>query len=172
MREILVYAALCPPGEEHRAAWELLALALERELGIPVLPETGRGEEGKPFFPERPDVRFNLSHSRGAVACAVHDEEIGVDIERLRTPPKRLGRGMAPEDFFRLWTAREATVKRRGQGVAALLRGEAPDPRCRCLTELLPGWLITVCPSVDAPVRALRVEGAGEERRGIKTTPV
>ena len=65
MREILVYAALCPPGEEHRAAWELLALVLERELGIPVLPETERGEEGKPFFPERPDVRFNLSHSHG-----------------------------------------------------------------------------------------------------------
>ena len=40
MREILVYAALCPPGEEHRAAWELLALALERELGIPALPAT------------------------------------------------------------------------------------------------------------------------------------
>ena len=172
MREILVYAALCPLGEEHRAAWELLALALERELGIPALPETERGEGGKPFFPRRPDVRFNLSHSRGAVACAVHDEEIGVDIERLRTPPKRLGRGMAPEDFFRLWTAREATVKRRGQGVAALLQGEAPDPRCRCLTGLLPGWVITVCPSVDAPVRAIRVEKAGEERHGKKTTPV
>ena len=172
MREILVYAALCPPGEEHRAAWELLALVLERELGIPVLPETERGEGGKPFFPRRPDVRFNLSHSRGAVACAVHDEEIGVDIERLRTPPKRLGRGMAPEDFFRLWTAREATVKRRGQGVAALLQGEAPDTRCRCLTGLLPGWVITVCPSVDAPVRAIRVEKAGEERHGKKTTPV
>ena len=106
------------------------------------------------------------------MACAVHDEEIGVDIERLRTPPKRLGRGMAPEDFFRLWTAREATVKRRGQGVAALLQGEAPDPRCRCLTGLLPGWVITVCPSVDAPVRAIRVEKAGEERHGKKTTPV
>ena len=150
----------------------LLALALAREVELSALPEVAKGEEGKPFFPGRPDICFNLSHSHGAVACAVHDRDIGVDIELVRQPPKLLGQGMEPEAFFRLWTAREATVKRRGQGVAALLQGEAPDPRCRCLTGLLPGWVITVCPSVDAPVRAIRVEKAGEERHGKKTTPV
>lgn len=165
MTEILVCAALCPPGQEHRAAWELLAKVLERELGIKNLPETVKGEEGKPFFPQRPDICFNLSHSRGAVACAVHDKAVGVDLERLRTPPKHLGRGMEPEAFFRLWTAREATVKRRGQGVAALMRGEAPDPLCRCLPDLLPGWVVTVCPSEEAPMRAMRWEdlGGGEQ---------
>lgn len=165
MTEVLVCAALCPPGEEHQAAWELLAQVLARELGIESLPEVAKGGEGKPFFPERPDICFNLSHSHGAVACAVHDKEIGVDIERLRTPPKHLGQGMESEAFFRLWTAREATVKRRGQGIAALMRGEAPDPLCRCLPDLLPGWVVTVCPSVDAPVRALRMEGSDDESR-------
>ena len=91
--------------------------------------------------------------------------KIGVDIERLRTPPKHLGRGREPAEFFRWWTAREATVKRRGQGIAALMRGEAPDPLCRCLPDLLPGWVVTVCPSVDAPVRALRMEGSDDESR-------
>ena len=161
MTEILVCAAQCPPGEEHRAAWALLAEVLHRELGIKALPEVAKGEEGKPFFPERPDICFNLSHSHGAVACAVHDREVGVDMERLRTPPKRLGQGMEPEAFFRLWTAREATVKRRGQGIAALMRGEAPDSLCRCLPDLLPGWVVTVCPSEDAPVRAVRWEDLG-----------
>lgn len=161
MTEILVCAALCPPGQEHQAAWTLLAEVLERELGIENLPETAKGEEGKPFFPQRPDICFNLSHSHGAAVCAVHDKAIGVDMERLRTPPRHLGRGMAPEAFFRLWTTREATVKRRGQGVAALMRGEAPDPLCRSFSELLPGWVVTVCPSVDAPVRAVRWEDLG-----------
>ena len=82
-------------------------------------------------------------------------------MERLRTPPRHLGRGMEPEAFFRLWTAREATVKRRGQGIAALMRGEAPDSLCRCLPDLLPGWVVTVCPSEDAPVRAVRWEDLG-----------
>lgn len=158
MTEVLVCAALCPPGEEHQAAWELLAQVLARELGIESLPEVAKGGEGKPFFPERPDICFNLSHSHGAVACAVHDREVGVDIERLRQPPKRLGRGMEPEAFFQLWTAREATVKRQGRGIAALIQGEAPDPLCRSFSDLLPGWIVTVCPSVDAPIRAVRAE--------------
>ena len=156
--EIVVYAARCAPGEEHQAAWRLLALALERERGLRQLPEVARGEEGKPCFPKRPDICFNLSHSRGAAACALHDREIGVDIERLRTPPKHLGRGREPAEFFRWWTAREATVKRRGEGIAALLRGGEPDPLCLCFEDLLPGWVVAVCPSKDARVRTVRIE--------------
>ena len=79
-----------------------------------------------------------------------------MDIELVRQPPKLLGQGMEPEAFFRLWTAREATVKRRGQGIAALMRGEAPDPLCQSFSNLLPGWIVTVCPSVKVPVRAVR----------------
>ena len=52
----MVYAARCAPGEEHQAAWRLLALALERERGLRQLPEVARGEEGKPCFPKRPDI--------------------------------------------------------------------------------------------------------------------
>lgn len=165
-KEAVVYAACCRPGAEHQTAWALLALALERELGLCRLPEVARGEEGKPFFPGRPDICFNLSHSHGAAVCAVHDREIGVDVERLRRPPKRLSRGMEPEAFFRLWTAREATVKRQGRGIAALIQGEAPDPLCRSFSDLLPGWIVTVCPSVEAPVRAVFVEDLPDADRG------
>ena len=156
--EIVVYAARCALGEEHRAAWGLLELALERERGLHELPEVARGEEGKPFFPRRPEICFNRSHSHGAAACALHGWEIGVDIERLRTPPKYLGRSREPEEFFRWWTAREATVKCRGEGIAALLRGGEPDPLCRCFGDLLPGWMVAVCPSKDARVRTVRIE--------------
>ena len=120
------------------AAWELLALVLEAGAGDSGPAGDRAGGGGQALLSQAAGCPIQPQPQPRAVACAVHDEEIGVDIERLRTPPKRLGRGMAPEDFFRLWTAREATVKRRGQGVAALLQGEAPDPRCRCLTGLLP----------------------------------
>ena len=95
MEEAVLYAALCPPGKEHQAAWDLLALVLAREAGLSALPEVAKGEEGKPFFPGRPDICFNLSHSHGAVACAVHNRDIGVDIELVRQPPKLLGHGEA-----------------------------------------------------------------------------
>ena len=100
MEEAVLYAALCPLGKEHQAAWDLLALVLAREAGLSALPEVAKGEEGKPFFPGRPDICFNLSHSHGAVACAVHNRDIGVDIELVRQPPKLLGQGMEPEAFF------------------------------------------------------------------------
>lgn len=101
----------------------------------------------------------------GAVACAVHNEEIGVDIERRGRPPNHLGQGMEPEAFFRLWTAREATVKRRGQGIAALMRGEAPGSPVPVSSGSAPrlggdGVSLGGCSGA-----ALRMEGSDDESR-------
>ena len=171
--EVVVYAARCAPGGEHQAAWDLLALALERERGISSLPETAEGAGGKPFFPDRPDLCFNLSHSRGVVVCALHDKAVGVDIEGLRQPPRRLGRGMGSEEFFRRWTAREASVKHRGGGIANLLREEEWDPLCRCLEGLLPGWVVTVCPSEPSVIRGVQIGdiGAGTVSAAFRWEP-
>lgn len=152
--EIIIYAARCPAGGEHAAARRLLTLAMERELGL-APPDTARAPGGKPFFPSRPDICFNLSHSHGAAVCALHDKPVGIDIEKLRPPPKHLAKSMDAAAFFRLWTAREAAVKREGKGLAALLKPLPPDPLCQCLENLLEGWIVTVCPSEDAAVRAV-----------------
>ena len=148
--DILLYAAVGPSGGERELAYRLLTLALERAFHLSPLPEIARESGGKPFFPGHPDICFNLSHSHGAAVCALHDKPVGVDIEKLRPAPRRLADGMADEAFFRLWTAREATVKRRGEGVTALLRPFEPEARCRCLEGLLEGYVVTVCPSEEA----------------------
>lgn len=152
--DLIVYAALGPKGTEHALARRLLAAALERELGLSELPEIAREAGGKPCFLRRPDICFNLSHSHGAAVCVIHDKPVGIDVEKLRPAPRRLAEGRSDEAFFRLWTAREATVKRQGLGIAALLRPMAPDKLCRCLADLLEGYIVTVCPSEDAAVRA------------------
>lgn len=156
--ELTVYAARCAGRTEHEAAYRLLALALERELGVSELPAVAREEGGKPYFPACPEICFNLSHSRGAVVCALHDKPVGIDVEKIRPAPRRLAAGMDDRAFFRLWTEKEATIKREGQSVAKLLRPFAPDPLCRTLDGLLDGYVVTVCPSEAAAVRTVRLE--------------
>lgn len=155
---VFLYAAQGGAESEHELALRLLAMAVTQALGLPSLPEISREAGGKPFFPSRPDVCFSLSHSRGAAVCAVHNRPVGVDIEKIRPAPARLAAGMADEAFFRLWTAKEATIKRQGLGVEALLRPMEPDPLCRCAEGLLEGYIVTVCPSEEAELRTVRVE--------------
>lgn len=158
--DMIVYAALGPKGTEHDLARRLLTAALERELGLRALLEIAREAGGKPYFPSRPDICFNLSHSHGAAVCALHDKPVGIDVEKLRSAPRRLAGELEDEAFFRLWTAREASIKRRGLGLHALLRPEEPDPLCQCLEGLLEGWIVTVCPSAPAEIRQVRLDTA------------
>ena len=156
--DVIVYAAAGPEGGERELARRLLALSLKRKYGLRELPEIARESGGKPFFSDFPDVCFNLSHSHGAAVCALHDKPVGIDVEKLRPAPKRLAAGMEDEAFFRLWTAKEATIKRQGKGIAALRRLKEPDPLCQCLENLLAGYIVTVCPSETVTVRTVLIE--------------
>lgn len=99
-----------------------------------------RGRHGKPFLPDGPE--FSLSHSGGVALVAVCDHgPVGVDIEQLRDMTlsadwrrkypalARFDSGPANESdkerFFRAWTRLEASCKRQGQSLAAVLDGVA-----------------------------------------------
>ena len=75
----------------------LLRRALREEYGLGELPKIETGEKGKPFFPDHPEIHFNLSHCKYAVACALDRAPVGVDAEahgRLRrdgTLPSAIG---------------------------------------------------------------------------------
>lgn len=156
--DIILYAANCPQGQEKAAAYRLLELAVCREYGLEKLPEIARREAGKPWFPEHPHICFNVSHTHGAAVCAIHDQEIGVDVEKLRPAPRRVAAEMEDEAFFRLWTAQEASIKREGKDWRSLLSRPTPDECCRCVENILPGWIVTVCPTENSPIRAVRIE--------------
>ena len=83
-----------------------------------------------------PDLRFNLSHTDGLIACAVTiGREVGVDVEHIqrRLTHDVAGRFFAPREvddlkalpedeqqrvFFDYWTLKEAYIKARGFGLA------------------------------------------------------
>lgn len=72
----------------------LLRHALREEYGLAELPKIETGKKGKPFFPDHPDVHFNLSHCKTAVACALDSAPVGVDVQELR-PLHRAARPLA-----------------------------------------------------------------------------
>ena len=85
---------------------------------------------GKPCFPEKPEVHFNISHTSGAVLVGVSDQPIGVDIEKIRPVSQRAMRRLAgavsEREFFQSWVRREARTKRSGTGVGTMLDAETP----------------------------------------------
>lgn len=117
-----------------------LALLYEQIKELPCKVDTSRlifarNENGKPYFRDS-DVRFNLSHSKGYVACAVSiGKELGVDIEATKFPSERIEKlakryfceseqkeiESSPQAFARKWTEKEAKAKFFGESVANIL---------------------------------------------------
>ena len=120
---------------------------------------------GRPEILDRPagtpDLRFNISHTDGLIACAVTiGREVGVDVEHIgrHLTHDIAGRFFAPDEvadlrglplqdqervFFDYWTLKEAYIKARGFGLALPLgefafRLNPPDPPA-----------ITFLPSLD-----------------------
>jgi 4'-phosphopantetheinyl transferase len=108
-----------------------------------------------------PDLRFNLSHTPGLIACAVTvGREVGVDVEFIG---RRLMHDNIPERFFSTrevadlralpaaeqavvffdyWTLKESYIKARGLGLAlplgqfTFIRGAGAPPRIEFAPEL------------------------------------
>jgi 4'-phosphopantetheinyl transferase len=88
-------------------------------------------EFGKPSLPNLP-VHFSISHCKDAVACAVSDHNIGIDVESIvpYTPDvarkvctagefKMLEQSSNKDvEFIKLWTAKEAISKYEGMGLS------------------------------------------------------
>lgn len=146
--------------EEERARADRFRFAADREIYIAAhaltrallaavggLPAPAwrfvAGATGKPEIDPalgRSRLRFNLSHTRGLVACAAGlDDDLGVDVDAsdrvkdelelaehfFAADEVSLLREIAKEQrrnaFFRIWTLKEAYIKATGLGLACPL---------------------------------------------------
>ncbi len=125
--------------QEYTAAHALLRTMLSRATGHPTAYwRYDSRERGKPRLADGCDsggLYFNISHTRGFVACVLARREVGVDVEAAdrRVNFRVADRFFAPEEtevvtaapyrdkartFFRFWTLKEAFIKATGEGLA------------------------------------------------------
>ena len=148
--------------QEPLCAYLLLCLALWELYEWRGLPEIAENSMGKPYFPEHPEVHFNISHTSGAVLVGVSDQPIGVDIEKIRPVSQRTMRRLADvsteRDFFQSWVRREARTKRSGNGIGTMMRSETPLQQGEFYYELdtFPGYAAGVATRDRSPLGALR----------------
>jgi len=151
-------------------AHRLLCYALNTVYGIVPRPQDfGLMARGKPYLTTEPNVHFSISHSGSMAMCAVHDEPVGADIEKIR--PVRKGvpeRVMSAAEyrmyseaedrqslFLKIWTLKEAFIKYSGEGLGIPLssftvcpsdNGVITDTGCTFrLFEPASGYQAAVC---------------------------
>ena len=110
-------------------------------------------ENGKPFF-ENSNIHFSISHSHDFVACGISDQQIGVDVEKIKDCNIQVVKRFFHDNeydllsgiddkllqnrlFTQLWTMKESIVKAKGQALALNLKNY--NFRCSNL-KILPNF--------------------------------
>lgn len=106
----------------HRYGYSLLADA----PGITQV-QLEYGVHGKAYLPPQTGIFFNLSHAGEAVAAVFSDTEVGIDVERVRTPHEALVK--------RIFGAKEQAVL-FGEELPAWMPQIAKEERQSC-TDLI-----------------------------------
>lgn len=105
---------------------------------------------GKPYVANGPF--FSISHCKEAIAVALDDQPIGIDVESIRRfDPELVTRTMSPSEqaliaasdhperaFIRLWTQKEAVLKMEGTGITSFEQLQTlsiPDNRIQTIEK-------------------------------------
>lgn len=126
-----------------------------------------KNEYGKPYLTAYPNFHFNLSHTRNAIAIAISNKPIGVDIERIKTADLRVAKRFFTEQevdyitklginvdkhFCEVWTRKEAYIKYIGKGLSVPLNSFdvfIGNTFRHILTIEKNGYIISACSEYD-----------------------
>ena len=147
---------------EPLCAYAVLYMATRVIWGWKELPRMRYNKYGKPEFDGYPDVQFNISHTRKAALVGLHDEPLGVDIEKIRPVSERAMQRIAGTDsrqeFFESWVRRESRSKWNGAGLGTIREAEGPAMRGERIVylETFPEYVACLCTHSDAHVADVR----------------
>ena len=164
---MLIFCSQLVGSSDSEAVYGLLRSVYISKYGddFPVIKKT---PNGKPYFPDRPDVHFSLSHTKTHVLCAISDMPVGCDIEANSREISQRGRSFfcTPEELsmfeaLDLWVLKESYIKLFGLTFADLRRQVflregnniiLPDPDVTARLYSVDGLRIGLCGfEVDFP---------------------
>ncbi|MEG1395926.1 MAG: 4'-phosphopantetheinyl transferase superfamily protein [Oscillospiraceae bacterium] len=160
-------------GSDTLDAYALLRRVLLDGYGLDTLPPIQKTPGGKPYFPTRPEIHFNVSHSGSFALCCVAESPVGADIERIVPRRDTLPQYVfSPQEFayyqeqggnwatfYTLWTLKESGAKQRGGGIFPPAAATIPLPPAQKLGELYfqsyegEGFSAAVCAPNPPPSR-------------------
>lgn len=122
-------------------SYELLWQLLQAE-GLTKAPLFDVDANGKPSLVGHPELFFNISHCKEAIAAVIDTHPVGIDVESFREYSEALlERTMNEKEcgiittsthpdqqFIRFWTQKEAVLKLRGTGIVDDLHNVLDGP--------------------------------------------
>ncbi len=114
----------------------LLNYAIKQELDTLTPVQWDTDKNGKLYLTEHDNIYVNLSHSKDYAVCAIHDKNVGVDIQHKTEYDMKLAeRYFCDEEikyvnnhtdrqtgFFEIWTKKESFLKAVGKGIRVPLK--------------------------------------------------
>lgn len=115
-------------------SWPFFVRAMKEELDLPSDTLVLRNQNGKPFFPDHPDIHFSVTHTKNHWLCVFADNPVGIDAElssrKITNGEKIMERFFSPgeraavtenttqkTELISIWTKKEAYLKVKGLGV-------------------------------------------------------
>ncbi|MDR2649784.1 MAG: 4'-phosphopantetheinyl transferase superfamily protein [Clostridiales bacterium] len=127
--------------------------------------EFGINEYSKPFLQGHPLFHFNISHTRNAIAAAFSNDEVGVDIEKVKAPDFQISKRFFTSSehdyilshknpdraFYEIWTKKEAYIKCIGMGLAKPLKSFDTLDDESSISMYIGEYIISICCNKPAP---------------------
>lgn len=120
-------------------------------------------EYGKPFLLGKPNFHYNVTHTRNAIAVAVSNSLVGVDVEKIREYENGIVKRFfdykeqeyieknpesANRNFYEIWTKKESYIKWKGKGLLIPLNSfDVLDEKLPCFFEIFEkkSYVISAC---------------------------
>lgn len=119
---------------------------------------------GKPFLVNFSNIHYNISHTKGLIVCAISDDLIGIDVERIRNFNKRIPQRFFTKTeydyifykekdenrrFFEVWTRKEAYVKWLGKGMEIPFDSFDVINETRIMTTYIDEYVVSICSNIN-----------------------